>query len=95
MALATLLRPVNEPLALLLLGLKAVGAAVLCASYLAAGRPRADESGVDVRALTGPQLDGLALLSVNTYRIGFVTDCSTSPTQSSVCSFVGADWSSP
>ena len=28
---------------------------------------------MDVRALTSPQLDGLALLSVSTYRIGFVT----------------------
>jgi hypothetical protein len=73
-ALATLLRPVNEPLALLLLVLNAVGVAVQCASYLSllAVLAQAD-SGVDVRALTGPQLDGLALLSVNTYRIGFVT----------------------
>jgi hypothetical protein len=73
-ALATLLRPVNGPLASLLLVLNAVGVAVQCASYLPllAVLAQAD-SGVDERALTGAQLDGLALLSVNTYRIGFVT----------------------
>lgn len=73
-ALYTLLRPVDEPLALLLLVLNAVGVAVQCASYLpllavlAQGDPEAQ-----VQALTGPQLDGLALLSVTSYRVGFVT----------------------
>ena len=72
-ALYTLLRPVDEPLALLLLVLNAVGVAVQCASYLPLLAVLAQgDSAVDVRALTSPQLDGLALLSVSTYRIGFV-----------------------
>jgi hypothetical protein len=73
-ALYTLLRPVDEPLALLLLVLNAVGVAVQCASYLPLLAVLAQrDSAVDVGALTSPQLDGLALLSVSTYRIGFVT----------------------
>ena len=73
-ALYTLFRPVDEPLALLLLVLNAVGVAVQCASYLPLLAVLAQgDSAVDVRALTSPQLDGLALLSVSTYRIGFVT----------------------
>lgn len=73
-SLYTLLRPVDEPLALLLLVLNAVGVAVQCASYLPLLAVLAQgDSAVDVRALTSPQLDGLALLSVSTYRIGFVT----------------------
>jgi hypothetical protein len=73
-ALYTLLRPVDEPLALLLLVLNAVGVAVQCASYLPLLAVLAQgDSAVDVRALTSSQLDGLALLSVSTYRIGFVT----------------------
>src|ERR1035437_9949815 len=73
-ALYTLLRPVDEPLALLLLVLNAVGVAVQCASYLPLLAVLAQgDSAVELRALTSPQLDGLALLSVSTYRIGFVT----------------------
>lgn len=73
-ALYALLRPVNEPLALLLLVLNAVGVAVQCASYLPLLAVLAQgDSAVDVQAFTGPQLHGLALLSVTTYRIGFVT----------------------
>lgn len=73
-ALYALLRPVNGPLALLLLVLNAVGVAVQCASYLPLlGVLAQGDSAVDVQAFTGPQLDGLALLSVTTYRIGFVT----------------------
>ena len=73
-ALYTLFRPVDEPLALLLLVLNAVGVAVQCASYLPLLAVLAQgDSAVDVRALTSPQLDGLALLWVSTYRIGFVT----------------------
>jgi hypothetical protein len=72
-ALYALLRPVNEPLALLLLVLNAVGVAVQCASYLSLLAVLAQgDSAVGVAALTGPQLDGLALLSVTTYRVGFV-----------------------
>jgi len=73
-ALYALLRPVNEPLALLLLVLNAVGVAVQCASYLPLLAVLAQgESAVDVRALTGPQLDALAWLSVITHQTGFVT----------------------
>ncbi|HYN30100.1 MAG TPA: DUF4386 domain-containing protein, partial [Dermatophilaceae bacterium] len=72
-ALYVLLRPVNEPLALLLLVLNAVGVAVQCASYLPLLAALAQGGGaVDVGSLTGPQLDALALLSVSTYRVGFV-----------------------
>ena len=72
-ALYVLLRPVDEPLALLLLVLNAVGVAVQCASYLPllAVLAQADST-VDVHALTAPQLDALAVLSVSTYRVGFV-----------------------
>ena len=73
-ALYALLRPLDEPLALLLLVLNAVGVAVQCASYLPLLAVLAQgDSAVQVQALTGPQLDGLALLSVSTYRVGFVT----------------------
>ncbi|MGV1007275.1 MAG: DUF4386 domain-containing protein [Dermatophilaceae bacterium] len=73
-ALYALLRPVNEPLALLLLVLNAVGAAVQCASYLPLLAVLAQgDSAADVQAFTGPQLHGLALLCVTTYRIGLVT----------------------
>ena len=72
-ALYVLLRSVSEPLALLLLVLNAVGVAVQCASYLPLLAVLAQGDGsVDVQALTGPQLDALALLSVTTYRVGFV-----------------------
>jgi hypothetical protein len=73
-ALYTLLRPVDEPLALLLLVLNAVGVAVQCASYLPLLAVLAQgDSDVQGQALTRPQLDGLALLSVTSYRVGFVT----------------------
>jgi Domain of unknown function (DUF4386) len=73
-ALYTLLRPVDEPLALLLLVLNAVGVAVQCASYLPLLAVLAQgDSAVQGQALTGPQLEALAQLSVTTYRVGFVT----------------------
>ena len=73
-ALYTLLRSIDEPLAVLLLVLNAVGVAVQCASYLAllAVVAQAD-SAIDLQALTEPQLDTLALLAVTTYEVGFVT----------------------
>lgn len=72
-ALYVLLRPVDEPLALLLLVLNAVGVAVQCASYLPLLAVLAQgDAAADVDALTGPQLDALALLSIDTYRVGFV-----------------------
>jgi hypothetical protein len=72
-ALYVLLRPVDESLALLLLVLNAVGVAVQCASYLPllAVLAQADST-LNVHALTGPQLDALAVLSVSTHRVGFV-----------------------
>lgn len=73
-ALYKLLRPIDEPLALLLLVLNSVGVAVQCASYLPllAVLAQADNA-IDGQALSAPQLDTLALLSVTTYRVGFVT----------------------
>ena len=73
-ALYTLLRPFDEPMALLLLVLNSVGVAVQCASYLPLLAVLAQtDSAVDVQTLTAPQLDTLALLSVTTYEVGFVT----------------------
>jgi Domain of unknown function (DUF4386) len=72
-ALYVLLRPVDEPLALLLLVLNAVGVAVQCASYLPLLAVLAQgDSAMGADALTAAQLDALALLSVTTYRVGFV-----------------------
>lgn len=72
-ALYTLLRPVNEPLALLLLVLNAIGVAVQCASYLPLLAVLAQhDTAVDVSGLTAAQLDGLALLSTTTYKTGFI-----------------------
>ena len=68
-ALYVLLRPVNEPLALLLLVLNAVGVAVQCASYLPLLAVLAQGDAV---GLTGPQLDALAMMSVTTHQTGFV-----------------------
>lgn len=72
-ALYTLFRSVSEPLALLLPVLNAVGVAVQCASYLPLVVVLAQgDAGANVHALTGPQLDALALLAIGTYRVGFV-----------------------
>jgi hypothetical protein len=72
-ALYTLLRPVDEPLALLLLVLNAVGVALQCASYLFLLAALAgNDGGVDVHGLSGPQLDGLAALAAATYHSGFL-----------------------
>lgn len=72
-ALYTLLRPVNEPLALLLLVLNAIGVAVQCASYLPLFAVLAQrDTAVDVSGLTVAQLDGLAQLSTTTYQTGFI-----------------------
>ncbi|GAA2151596.1 uncharacterized protein DUF4386 [Humibacillus xanthopallidus] len=73
-ALYTLLRPVDDTMALLLLVLNAVGVAVQCASYLPLLAVLAQgDSSVDLQALTGTQLGGLAMLSITTYQVGFVT----------------------
>lgn len=68
-ALYVLLRAVNEPLALLLLVLNAIGVAVQCASYLPLLAVLAQNDSV---GLTGPQLEGLSMLSVTTHHTGFV-----------------------
>ena len=68
-ALYVLLRPVNEPLALLLLVLNAIGVAVQCASYLPLLAVLAQGDSV---GLTGPQLEGLSMLSVTTHQTGFL-----------------------
>jgi hypothetical protein len=68
-ALYVLLRPVNEPLALLLLVLNAIGVAVQCASYLPLFAVLAQN---DPMELTGPQLDSLAMLSVTTHQTSFI-----------------------
>ena len=73
-SLYVLLRPVNANLALLFLLLNTVGVAIQCASMLplifamllgdrASGMP----------AYSAAQLDGLAYLSINVYKTGFVT----------------------
>ena len=64
-----LLRPVNEPVALLLLVLNAIGVAVQCASYLPLLAVLAQSDAV---GLTGPQLDALAMLSVTTHQTIFI-----------------------
>ena len=68
-ALYVLLRPVNEAVALLLLVLNAIGVAVQCASYLPLFAVLAQSDSV---GLTGPQLEGLAMLAVTTHQTGFV-----------------------
>lgn len=68
-ALYVLLRPVNEAVALLLLVLNAIGVAVQCASYLPLFAVLAQS---DSGGLTGPQLEGLAMLAVTTHQTGFV-----------------------
>lgn len=68
-ALSVLLRPVNEPLALLLLVLNAIGVAVQCASYLPLFAVLAQS---DSAGLTGSQLEGLSMLSVTAHQTGFV-----------------------
>lgn len=68
-ALYVLLRPVNEPLALLLLVLNAIGVAVQCASYLPLLAVLAQGDAV---GLTGPQLDDLSMVSVAAHQTGFV-----------------------
>lgn len=68
-ALYVLLRPVSEPLALLLLVLNSIGVAVQCASYLPLLAVLAQN---DSTGLTGRQLEGLSMLSVATHQHGFV-----------------------
>ena len=72
--LYVLLRPVNESLALLFLLLNAVGVAVQCASMfpLLSALLQGDEAS-HMQAYSSAQLEGLAYLSINVYKTGFVT----------------------
>ncbi|HMM96302.1 MAG: DUF4386 domain-containing protein [Micrococcales bacterium] len=73
-ALSTLFRPVDQSLALLLLVLNAVGVAVQLASYLPLLTVLAQgDHSLGLSGLTDPQLDTMAMLSLSTYRVGFVT----------------------
>jgi hypothetical protein len=72
--LYVLLRPVNKDLALLFLLLNTVGVAIQCASMfplLSALLQGGAASGM--QAFSASQLEGLALLSANVYKTGFVT----------------------
>jgi hypothetical protein len=72
--LYVLLRPVNESLALLFLVLNAVGVAIQCASMfpLVSAMLQGDEAS-HMQAYSAAQLEGLAYLSINVYKTGFVT----------------------
>jgi hypothetical protein len=73
-ALYVLLRPVNAAAAVLLLVLNAVGVAVQFASYLPLLTVLAqNDNALGLQGLTGPHLDSLAMLSLATYQVGFVT----------------------
>jgi hypothetical protein len=71
--LYVLLRPVNKDLALLFLLLNAVGVAIQCASMLPlmAAMLLGDPSS-HMQAYPAAQVEGLAYLSINVYKIGFV-----------------------
>jgi hypothetical protein len=73
-SLYVLLRPVNENLALLFLLLNTVGVGIQCASMLPLvfALLLGDGAG-GMQAYSPAQLEGLAYLSINTYRTGFVT----------------------
>ena len=72
--LYVLLRPVNKNLALLFLLLNAVGVAIQGASmlFLASAMLKGDGASI-MQAFSAAQLEGLALLSINVYKTGFVT----------------------
>lgn len=72
--LYVLLWPVNKDLALLFLLLNAVGVAIQCASMfpLISALLQGDAAS-GMQAFSGAQLQGLALLSANVYKTGFVT----------------------
>jgi len=69
-----LLRPVDRDLALLFLLLNAVGVAVQGASMLPlVSALLQGEWATHMQAYSAPQLEGLAYLSINVYKTGFVT----------------------
>ena len=72
--LYVLLRPVNRSVALLFLLLNAVGVAIQGASMLALVSTMLQGDGAShMQAYSAAQLEGLAYLSINVYRTGFVT----------------------
>ena len=72
--LYVLLRPVDENLALLFLVLNAVGVAIQCASMLPLISALLLGDGASrVQAFSGAQVEGLAYLSIDVYKTGFVT----------------------
>ena len=72
--LYVLLRPVNQDLALLFLLLNAVGVAIQCASMLSLVSALLQGDGAShMQAYSAAQLEGLAYLSINVYKTGFVT----------------------
>src|SRR3974377_76797 len=72
--LAVLLRSVNGQLALLCLLLNAIGVAIQCASMfpLISALLQGDAAS-RMQAYSAPQREGLAYLSINVYKTGFVT----------------------
>jgi hypothetical protein len=73
-SLYVLLRPVNANLALLFLLLNTVGVAIQCASMLPLISALLLGDGASgMQAYSAAQLEGLAYLSINVYKTGFVT----------------------
>jgi hypothetical protein len=72
--LYVLLRPVNDDLALLFLLLNTVGVAIQCASMLPLiAAMLLGDGASSMQAYSPEQLEGLAYLSINVYKTGFVT----------------------
>jgi hypothetical protein len=72
--LYVLLRPVNKNLALLFLLLNTVGVAIQCASMFPLVSAMLQGDGAShMQAFSAAQLEGLAFLSINVYKTGFVT----------------------
>jgi hypothetical protein len=72
--LYVLLRPVNRNLALLFLLLNAVGVAIQGASMLSLVSAMLQGDGANhMEAFSAAQLEGMAYLSINVYKTGFVT----------------------
>ena len=72
--LYVLLRPVNEDLALLFLLLNAVGVAIQGASMLSlVSAMLLGDAASHMQAFSAAQLEGLAYLSINVYKTGWVT----------------------
>jgi uncharacterized membrane protein YozB (DUF420 family) len=72
--LYVLLRPINKDLALLFLLLNAIGVAIQGASMLPLVSALLQGDGAShMQAYSAAQLEGLAFLSINVYKVGFVT----------------------